>query len=86
MLASIGPKPSKAREECKLNQRIKRLLGEDRVEQARQAGESMTLLRTKSKEKESWRTAKEWYRQAMERPSKRCHHTMARKTKEREKL
>ena len=37
-------------ERRKLTRRIKRLLGEDRVERARRAGEKATLLRTEGKE------------------------------------
>ena len=47
MLASCGG------EGRKLTRRIKRLLGEDQVEQARQAGEKATLLWAEGKEKKS---------------------------------
>ena len=70
----------------KLTRRIKRLLGEDRVERARRAGEKATLLPAEGNEKEAWAVVKGWYRQATEKPSKPCHRTMARQTKEREDL
>merc|ERR1711906_12899 len=70
----------------KLTRRIRRMLGEDRVERARRAGEKAVLLREEGKEKEAWAVVKGWYRQATEKPSKPCHRTMARQTKEREDL
>ena len=55
--AAVDERGSKAKQDTlsgregrKLNWRIKRLLGEDRVERARRAGESMTLLRAAGKE------------------------------------
>ena len=48
----------------KLTRRIKRLLGEDRVERARRAGETATLLllRAEGKKEDAWAVVKGWYR------------------------
>ena len=76
----------KRKEGRKLTRRIKRLLGEDRMEWARRAGKKATLLWAEGEEKEAWAVVKGWYRQAAEKPSKPCQRTMARQTKEREDL
>ena len=70
----------------KLTRRIRKLLGEDRTERARRAGEEATMLRAEGKEKEAWAVVKGWYRQASEKPAKPCSRAMARQTKEREEL
>ena len=67
----------------KLTRRIHKLLGEDRVERPRRAGEKATLLRAEGKEKEAWAVVKGWYRQVSKKPAKPCAQTMARQTKER---
>ena len=53
-----------------MTRRIRKLLGEDREDRERRAGEKATLLWAEGKEKEAWAVVKGWYRKVSEKPAK----------------